>query len=87
VTSSTVLDQLIDGPRKAAVYNRHDHAAPSVVLWTDGERLWSKVIPLLRDAMPELLVLTPEITDERTGGLLGIAVNFYHFGQPLGRGG
>ncbi len=65
--SESVLDHLIDSLRKAAIYNRHDLAAPSVVLWTDGERLWSKVIPLLRDAMPELLVLAPEIADERTG--------------------
>jgi hypothetical protein len=65
--SDSVLDQLIDSLRKAAIYNRHDLAAPSVVLWTDGERLWSKVIPLLRDAMPELLMLAAEIADERTG--------------------
>lgn len=65
--SESILDYLIGGLRKAAIYNRHDLAAPSVVLWTDGERLWSKVIPLLRDAMPELLILAPEITDERTG--------------------
>jgi hypothetical protein len=63
----TILDHLIDGLRKAAIYNRHDLAAPSVVLWTDGERLWAKVIPMLRGAMPELLILAPEITDERTG--------------------
>lgn len=67
MTTGTVLDHLIDNLRKAAIYNRHDLAAPTVVLWTDGERLWSKVIPLLRDAMPELLVLAPEIADERTG--------------------
>ena len=65
--SETVLDHLIDRLRRAAIYNRHDLAAPSVVLWTDGERLWSKVIPLLRGAMPELLALAPEIADERTG--------------------
>jgi hypothetical protein len=65
--SETVLDHLIDSLRRAAIYNRHDIAAPSVVLWTDGERLWTKVPPLLRDAMPELLTLAPEIGDERTG--------------------
>jgi len=65
--TETVLDHLIDSLRRAAIYNRHDLAAPSVVLWTDGERLWSKVFPLLRDAMPELLMLAPEIGDARTG--------------------
>ncbi|MFY9972629.1 MAG: BREX-1 system phosphatase PglZ type B [Chromatiaceae bacterium] len=65
--SESILDRLIDSLRKAAIYNRHDLAAPAVVLWTDGERLWSKVIPLLRDAMPELLTLAPEIADEHVG--------------------
>jgi hypothetical protein len=65
--STTILEHLIDRLRAAAIYNRHDLAAPSVVLWTDGEGLWSRAIPLLQDAMPELLVLAPEIADERTG--------------------
>ena len=34
--SESILDYLIGGLRKAAIYNRHDLAAPSVVLWTDG---------------------------------------------------
>lgn len=63
----TILDYLIAALRKAAVYNRHDQAGPCVVLWTDGERLWSKSIPLLRDAMPELLVLDPSCADARQG--------------------
>jgi hypothetical protein len=67
MATATILELLIERIRQAAIYNRHDLAAPSVVLWTDGERLWSKVIPLLRDAMPELLILAPEIVDERTG--------------------
>ncbi len=67
MTSAIILDRLIESLRRAAIYNRHDLAAPSVVLWTDGERQWSKVIPLLRDAMPELLTLAPEIADDRTG--------------------
>jgi hypothetical protein len=35
--STTILEQLIDRLRVAAIYNRHDLAAPSVVLWPDGE--------------------------------------------------
>lgn len=64
--SETVLHHLIDSPRRAAIYNRHDLAAPSGMLWTDAERLWTRIFPLLRDAMPELLTLAPEIGDERT---------------------
>jgi len=44
--SMTDLEHLLDGDRETAIYNRHDLAAPSVMLWTDGECLWSKVIPL-----------------------------------------
>jgi hypothetical protein len=78
----TVLDHLIANLRKAAVYNRHDLAAPSVVLWPDGERLWSKAIPLLRDALPELLVLAPEIADERSGPSTWLRYQLARAGSP-----
>lgn len=81
MTSATILDHLIDNLRRAAIYNRHDLAAPSVVLWTDGGRLWTKIISLLPDAMPELLILAPEIVDERTGRPPGCAT-----GSPGGAG-
>lgn len=65
--STTILEHLIERLRQGSVYNRHDLAPPSVVLWTDGEGLWSRVIYLVRDAMPELLILGPEPGEERTG--------------------
>lgn len=65
--STTILEHLIERLRAAATYNRHDLAAPSVVLWTDWEGLWSRAIPLLHDALPELLVLASEIADAHTG--------------------
>ena len=52
----TVLNRLVEAIRGADTYNRHDLAEPRVVLWTDGERQWSKVINLIQDAIPELLV-------------------------------
>ena len=55
--SMTILDHLVTALRQAARYNRHDLGAPRVVLWPDGERLWEKAIPLLTEALPELLVL------------------------------
>lgn len=84
--STTVLEQLIDRLRAAAIYNRHDLAAPSVVLWTDGEGLWSRAIPLLRDAMPGLFVLAPEIADERTGPSTWLRYQLARWGS-CGRGG
>jgi hypothetical protein len=62
----TVLDHLIAKLRDAAVYNRHDLAAPRVIIWTDAERAWSRVIGLLRDAVPELMTLANAI-DARDG--------------------
>lgn len=65
--SQTVLESLIDRLRQAAIYNRHDLAAPSVILWTDGDHHWQPAIPLLQEAMPELLALNPEVTGENQG--------------------
>ena len=53
----TISEELINALRKAASYNRNDLAAPRVVIWPDGERLWGKVLPALVESMPELLVL------------------------------
>lgn len=50
--SQTVLECLIETLRRASIYNRHDLAAPSVGLWTDGERRWSPAISLMQSAMP-----------------------------------
>lgn len=65
--SQTVLECLIERVRQAAIYNRHDLAAPSVILWPDGEGLWADAIPLLLEAMPELLALDTEPQGEQRG--------------------
>jgi hypothetical protein len=59
----TVLESLLAALRQAAEYNRHDQTKPSVVLWTDPDRLWERVLPTLRKATPELLTLSSEATD------------------------
>jgi len=48
----TVLDHIISIFQKAAIYNRHDLARPSVVLWTDGDRLWEKVASIIAQVRP-----------------------------------
>ncbi len=63
----TVVEELINALRKAAHYNRNDLAAPRVVIWPDGERLWIKVVPELVEAMPELLVLDAAEMDGNRG--------------------
>ena len=36
----TVLEHIVSSLQAAAAYNKHDSAPPSVILWTDGQRLW-----------------------------------------------
>lgn len=44
----TVLDHLVAELEKTAHHNSQAEAAPAVVLWTDPERLWSRLIEPLR---------------------------------------
>ena len=37
----TVLSSIVAALRKAAEFNKHELAAPCVVLWPDADRLWS----------------------------------------------
>ena len=62
-----VLDRLVAAIEGAGIYNRHDLASPRVVLWTDGDRLWTKVLPLLQSSMPQLIVLDPAEVAARRG--------------------
>ncbi len=78
---TTVLDELVKRIRGAASYNRHDIAEPRVVLWPDGDQLWSTVVPLLQDAMPELLVLDPAGSGPRRGPATLVR---YLLAQPMG---
>jgi hypothetical protein len=63
MSAMTVLDSLLAALKHAAEYNRHDQTKPTVVLWTDPDRLWERVLPTLRKASPELLTLSSEATD------------------------
>lgn len=64
----TVLDQLVESLRTAATYNRHEFTAPRVVLWPDGDRIWAKAVDaVIREALPELLILDPRESDATRG--------------------
>lgn len=53
----TFLDALIHSFTEAADFNPNDQSAPSVILWTDKERQWESLIPVLRERLPYLLTL------------------------------
>src|SRR6185503_21099702 len=62
-----IIDAVIDALLSAAAYNRDDAVAPAAILWPDEKREWEKLLPLLRDRLPQLLVLGGYVKESRTG--------------------
>jgi len=62
----TFLDALVEAIRRAGRYNKNDQVPPAVVLWTDKDRQWELLLPLLRERLP-LLTLGPYNPAELTG--------------------
>ena len=50
----TVLTSILQSLRNAAAYNKHELAAPRVILWPDEERFWTQCIEPLRTSYPAL---------------------------------
>jgi len=63
----TVLASLLQSLRNAASYNRHELAAPRVILWPDEERLWTACIEPLRANYTALWSLGAYAPDQATG--------------------
>lgn len=62
-----IFDLLTQSLLKSGTYNKHDQIAPATVLWTDKERQWELVIPLLRKMFPQLLTLGDFAPEAKTG--------------------
>ena len=43
----TFLDALVEAIQRAGRYNKNDQVPPIVVLWTDKDRQWEPLLPLL----------------------------------------
>ena len=63
----TIIESILQSIRNAASYNKHELAAPSVILWPDEERLWIQCIELLRARYPVLWSLGDYSPDQATG--------------------
>ena len=63
----TVLTSILQSLRNAASYNKHELAAPRVILWPDEERLWTQCIEPLRASYPALWSLGDYSPDQATG--------------------
>ncbi|KGQ42164.1 BREX-1 system phosphatase PglZ type B [Gallibacterium anatis] len=62
-----ILNHFINTLQKAAVFNPDIQSAPACILWTDKERQWESIIPLLQTKLPELMVLGDYAPEKRTG--------------------
>jgi hypothetical protein len=63
----TIFESIIKYLRSAAAYNKHELAAPRVILWPDEESLWIKCIVPLRASYPALWSLGDYSPDQATG--------------------
>jgi len=63
----TVLTSILQSIRNAASYNKHELAAPRVILWPDEERLWTQCIELIRASYPVLWSLGDYSPEQATG--------------------
>jgi len=66
VEAITFLDALVEALRRAGTYNKNDQVPPAAILWTDRERQWEAILPLLRTRLP-ILTLGQYAPAERTG--------------------
>ena len=64
--TKTFLDALAEAIEAASAHNRQDQVPPVTILWTDKERQWEALVPLLKGRLP-LFVLGKYSADEHIG--------------------
>lgn len=62
-----ITESILKYLRNAALYNKHELAAPTVILWPDEERLWSQCMESLRESCPVLWTLGEYSPGNATG--------------------
>ena len=68
----TMLGALIGAIRSAAAFDKNDQVPPVAILWPDVEKAWIDLLPKLREAMPELMVLGEYDAANRMGPAIWI---------------
>jgi hypothetical protein len=63
----TIHESIIKSLNSAASYNKHELAAPRVILWPDEERLWTQCIEQLRTSYTSLWSLGDYSPEQATG--------------------
>ena len=64
--TKTFLDALAEAIEAASAHNRQDQVPPAAILWTDKDRQWEALVPLLKGRLP-LFVLGKYSPDEHVG--------------------
>lgn len=72
----TVLTSILQSFRNAAAYNKHELAAPRVILWPDEERLWTECIEPLGASYPALWSLEIILPTKRPVRRPGSAISW-----------
>src|SRR3972149_3132848 len=67
MTGYSLVDRLIHSFGQAAKYQPGEAVPPATILWTDADGQWKPLLPVLLPRIPQLLVLGPHGSAERTG--------------------
>lgn len=67
MTGYSLVDRLIHSFSQAAKYQPGEVAPPAAILWTDADGQWKPLLPVILPRIPQLLVLGPHGSAERTG--------------------
>lgn len=71
-TASTLLDGIVQSLSAAARHQPGAEEKPAAILWTDARGEWLPLLPLLRERLPQLLVLGEYDAETRTGPAIWI---------------
>jgi hypothetical protein len=52
--SNTFLDVLVGALKRSSAFDKNTQVQPAAIIWTDKERLWKPLLPLLRSKLPIL---------------------------------
>ncbi len=62
-----IIERLLKAIRDAAIHNPDVQAAPSCILWSDGDRQWEPVAARLQAELPGMFILGDYDIENRTG--------------------
>ena len=65
--ATTLMDAICQSLARGARHQPGAEEKPAAILWTDAKGEWKPLLPLLRERLPQLLMLGPYDPRKRTG--------------------